>query len=283
MTDAPIIDRLIDRLRVAPIASASSPPDGAAQEVFGTVRNLRKASVEDRVFGGQLAAQMLLAAQATIPEGKTLVALHVDYLVFGDRDAPVEYHVERTSDARTEVRRVVARQGHATAIGSFTFQPAGSGFDHQQTMPAVPAPELVPPHWRMDGRGFRVRAEDGHDPFERGAAPPGFRMWWSTDGPLDDQPALHQAVLLYVTDLTMTAAPFRPLDGVAFDMLDRIVSATVNFSVWFHRPFRFDEWLLHDHENASAAAGLALTTSHWYTADGLLVATCAQQTASRLR
>lgn len=275
-----LIDRLLDRIRVVPAAPAPGQP---ASDVFGTVRNLRKASVEDRVFGGQLAAQMALAAQATVPDGKTLVAMHVDYLVFGDREAPVEYHVERTSEARTEVRRVVARQGRPTAVGSFTFQPSGSGFDHQQPMPAVPPPGAVAPHWRMDGRGLRVRTEEGHDPFVREAAAPEFRMWWSTDGPLPDDPSLHQAVLLYVTDLTMTAAPFRPLDGYAFDMLDRIVSATVNFSVWFHRPFRFDEWLLHDHENASAAGGLALTTSHWYTADGALVATCAQQTASRLR
>jgi acyl-CoA thioesterase-2 len=275
-----LIDRLLDRLRVAPVAPVAGQPDA---DVFGTVRNLRKASVEDRVFGGQLAAQMSLAAQATVPDGKALVAMHVDYLVFGDREAPVEYHVERTSEARTEVRRVVARQGRSTAIGSFTFQPSGSGFDHQQAMPEVPPPDAVAPHWRMDGRGFRVRTEEGHDPFVREAAAPDFRMWWSTDGPLPDDPSLHQAVLLYVTDLTMTAAPFRPIDGYAFDMLDRIFSATVNFSVWFHRPFRFDEWLLHDHESASAAGGLALTTSHWYTADGALVATCAQQTASRVR
>lgn len=275
-----MIDRLLDRLRVVPVEPEPGHP---GTDVFGTVRNLRKASVEDRVFGGQLAAQMLLAARATVPDGKALVAVHIDYLVFGDREAPVEYHVERTSEARTEVRRVVARQGRATAVGSFTFQPAGSGFDHQQAMPPAPPPDAVAPHWRMDGRGFRVRTEDGHDPFVRDAAPGDFRMWWVTDGPLPDEPSLHQAVLLYVTDLTMTAAPFRPLDGYAFDMLDRIVSATVNFSVWFHRPFRFDEWLLHDHGNVSAAGGLALTTSHWYSADGALVATCAQQTASRLR
>jgi acyl-CoA thioesterase-2 len=280
----PRIGRLLDRLRV----SAAEPEPGTdigapTDPVFGSERNLRKASVEDRVFGGQLAAQMLLSARATVAPEKRLVAMHVDFLVFGDREAPVRYHVERTSDARTEVRRVAARQGRTTATGSFTFQPAGDGFEHHRPMPATPHPAAVPAHWRMDGHGFRVRTEDGHDPFEQSAADPSFRMWWSTDGPVPEEPGMHEAVLAYVSDLTITAAPFRPLDGYAFDMLDRIVSATVNYSVWFHRPFRVDRWLLHDHSAVSAGGGLALSTSDWYDEDGALVATCAQQTASRLR
>jgi acyl-CoA thioesterase-2 len=285
VTDGPMIERLVDRLRIAPVPAGlpGRPDGGPAETVFTAERSLRKASVEDRVFGGQLAAQMLLAAQATVPEGKAVVALHVDYVTFGDREAPVHYRVERTSEARTEVRRVVADQGRVTAVGTFTFQPTGSGFEHQRPMPDVPPPDTVEPHWRMDGRGFRVRTEPGHDPFERSGGDPSFRMWWRTDGPLSDEPGLHEAILAYVGDLTMTAGPFRPLDGYAFDMLDRIVSATVNYAFWFHRPFRMDEWLLHEHSTPSAAGGLALNVSHWHTADGVLVATAAQQTASRVR
>ena len=150
-------------------------------------------------------------------------------------------------------------------------------------MPAAAPPDGLDPHWRMDGRGFRVRSEDGHDPFDPAAADDNLRLWWSTDGTMPDDAALHAAVLTYVSDLTMTFGPFRPLEGYTAEMMDKVVSMTVNYSMWFHRPFRADGWLLHAQATPSAAAGRGLTVSHWFTADGALVASAAQQTASRIR
>ncbi|HSH23263.1 MAG TPA: acyl-CoA thioesterase II [Acidimicrobiales bacterium] len=250
-----------------------------------------------RVFGGQVAGQALVAAGRTVAEARPVHSLHAYFLRPGDPRAPILYQVDRIRDGRSfATRRVVAIQ-HGEAIFNLaaSFHAAEEGFDHQVPMPPAPAPEDVPdftermaPYREQLGDWYgRPRPIDirhvGDPPLatsgERRA--PRQQVWTRTDGALPDDPLLHACVATYASDMTL-------LDSILLahgtSWLDQgLMGASLDHAMWFHRPFRADEWLLYDQESPSAAGARGLAQGRIYTRHGVHVVSVAQEGLFRWR
>jgi len=247
-----------------------------------------------RVFGGQVAGQALVAGMRTIKRDREIHSLHAVFLRGGDTSVPILYDVEPTRDGRSfSTRRVVARQhGKAIFYMSASFQVPENGLDHQDPMPAVPAPEDCPElgdllakltgrpreHWDREWASLDVRyagdsREGGalHDPDHPAQA----RVWLRASGTLPDQPGLHAAVLAYASDLTLLSAALVPHGLVIGD--PRLQPASLDHAMWFHRSFRADEWLLYDQVSPSASGGRGFATGRLFTGEGRLVASVVQE------
>jgi acyl-CoA thioesterase-2 len=241
-----------------------------------------------RVFGGQVLAQALMAGGRSVDPGRAPHSLHGYFLRPGDPSIPIVYVVENTRDGRSfSTRRIIARQ-HGTTIFHMTasFQVHEEGLDHQDPMPSVPDPESLPllsdrPR-AMDAvrRGewdaLEVHYDDASD---HGAEQ--LRVWLRTAGPMPDDPLLHMAVLAYASDLTLLAAVALRHDIRFGD--PGVAAASLDHAMWFHRPVRVDEWLLHDQESPSASGGRGLGRGRIFSRDGLLVATTVQEGLVRLQ
>ncbi|MDP9387754.1 MAG: acyl-CoA thioesterase II [Actinomycetota bacterium] len=250
-----------------------------------------------RVFGGQVAGQALVAAGRTVAEARPVHSLHAYFLRPGDPRAPILYQVDRIRDGRSfATRRVVAIQ-HGEAIFNLaaSFHAAEEGFDHQVPMPPAPAPEDVPdftermaPYREQLGDWYgRPRPIDirhvGDPPLatsgERRA--PRQQVWTRTDGALPDDPLLHACVATYASDMTL-------LDSILLahgtSWLDQgLMGASLDHAMWFHRPFRADEWLLYDQESPSAAGARGLAQGRIYTRHGVHVVSVVQEGLFRWR
>jgi acyl-CoA thioesterase-2 len=252
-----------------------------------------------RVFGGQVAAQALQAATATVPAHVAVHSLHSYFLRPGDPAMPIRYEVDRLRDGRSfATRRVVARQhDRPIFIATTSCQRPEPGFDHQDRMPAAPPPQDCPTITdvlaRLSGRDARAfmaewdvldvryvgdsRPDDGpagggvHDPHRPALA----RLWVRTAGTLPDDPAVHASVLTYTSDLSLLGAAAVP-HGTFIGAPD-LLFASVDHALWFHRPFRADEWLLYEQHSPSASAGLGYVTGRLFATDGTLVASVAQE------
>jgi len=249
-----------------------------------------------RVFGGQVAGQALVAAGRTVTLG-AVHSLHAYFLRPGDPAVPILYEVDRIRDGRSfTTRRVVAIQhGHAIFNLSASFHVTEPGFDHQTAMPEVPAPETLPT-FREQMAPWRERLGDWYtrprpidtrlvDPPSqdraRGPRPPRQRVWLRADGRLPDDPLLHACVVAYASDMTLLDSVLLP-HGVSWD--DGVaMMASLDHVMWFHRPFRADEWLLYDQESPSAARGLGLARGGIFTKAGALVVSVAQEGLVRAR
>ena len=249
-----------------------------------------------RVFGGQVAGQALVAAGRTVTLG-AVHSLHANFLRPGDPAVPILYEVDRIRDGRSfTTRRVVAIQhGHAIFNLSSSFHVTEPGFDHQTAMPEVPAPETLPT-FREQMAPWRERLGDWYtrprpidtrlvDPPSqdraRGPRPPRQRVWLRADGRLPDDPLLHACVVAYASDMTLLDSVLLP-HGVSWD--DGVaMMASLDHVMWFHRPFRADEWLLYDQESPSAAGGLGLARGGIFTKAGALVVSVAQEGLVRAR
>lgn len=235
-----------------------------------------------RVFGGQVLAQGLMAAGASVPDDRHPHSLHGYFLRPGDPAVPIVYVVERTRDGRSfSTRRTVARQ-HGRPIFHMTssFQIVEPGFDHQDPMPDVPGPEGLPSFQeRMAARGasgpqldewsaLDVRFVSLDDPGR-------LQVWLKTEGPMPDQPLLHAATLAYASDLTLLASA-TARHRLAVDD-PRVVTASIDHAMWFHRPVRTDAWLLHDQESPSASGARGIGRGRVFDLDGSLVATTVQE------
>ncbi len=255
-----------------------------------------------RVFGGQVAGQAMVAAERTAPEGMTMHSLHSYFLRPGDPNVPIIYDVERIRDGSSfATRRVEARQ-HGRPIYYLTasFQVAEEGLDHQDVMPSVPAPEDCPASLDL----LRKRAPEAYvevlaqewsvldmraagDSRSGGALegdpdhPARQRFWVRVEGTLPDDPMIHKAALTYLSDVTLLGTAL-VVHGASFAQPD-MQAASLDHTVWFHRPFRADEWLLYDQVSPSASQGRGLAIGRLFTADGRLVATTAQEGLIRLR
>jgi acyl-CoA thioesterase-2 len=248
-----------------------------------------------RVFGGQVAGQSLTAAARTAPDDMSVHSLHSYFLRPGDPNVPIIYDVERIRDGSSfATRRVEARQhGRAIYYQTVSFQrPEIGRLDHQDRMPdVVPvdeapvvlellrkrAPEAVQ-LWEQEwgildlrlagqtGPGGKL-ADDEH--------PSRSRFWIRVDGKLPDDELVHQAALTYYSDVTLLGTAL-VAHGLRFSD-PGVMAASLDHTVWFHRPFRADEWLLYDQVSPSAQGGRGLAIGRLFTEDGVLVATAAQE------
>jgi acyl-CoA thioesterase-2 len=249
-----------------------------------------------RVFGGQVLGQALTAASYTVRD-RSVHSLHAYFLVAGDVDAPIVYEVDVARDGKSfSNRRVVAIQ-HGQPIFNMTasFQVPEQGLEHQDAMPSTPPPEECPElgdvlaklsgrprsDWDREWAALDVRyagtprgsVDERRDPVTR--------VWLRAADALADDPVLHAAVLTYASDLTLLSAAVVPHDTYIGD--PRLQPASLDHAMWFHRPFRVDEWLLYDQVSPSASGGRGFATGRLFSADGRLVASAVQEGMLRLR
>lgn len=251
-----------------------------------------------RVFGGQVIGQALIAACRTVEEPRRPHSLHAYFLLGGDPKTPIIYEVDRIRDGRSfATRRVVAIQhGRAIFSMSASFQHDEPGLDHAATMPDVPDPESLPGEEEMRARIMPMMPPAARAYFERerpielrpvelerylpreaGAAPlpPRFHVWIRTTGPLPDDPAIHRCVLAYASDMTLLDSSLIPHGRTVFQR--SIQAASLDHALWLHRPFRADEWLLYAQESPSASGARGFSRGLIFTRDGRLVASVAQE------
>ena len=251
-----------------------------------------------RVFGGQVAGQALVAAGRTVDRG-VAHSLHAYFLRPGDPTVPILYDVDRIRDGRSfTTRRVRAIQhGHAIFNMSVSFHKAERGLEHQVSMPEVPNPDSLPTweermrpilekapaeslQWIDRERPIDIRHVDPVDPFHPEKRAPRDLVWMRADGRLPDDPMLHQCVVAYASDLTLLDSTLLP-HGIAWS--DRtVMMASLDHAMWFHRSFRADEWLLYVQESSAAAGARGFATGQLFSHDGTLVGSVAQEGLVRL-
>jgi acyl-CoA thioesterase-2 len=251
-----------------------------------------------RVFGGQVAGQSLVAAARTVDPDRRIHSLHAYFLRPGDPSVPLLYQVDRIRDGRSfTTRRVVAIQhGRPIFNMSVSFHVTEDGYDHQIPKPAdVPDPDEIPtfaerlaPWAHQLGdfytrpRPIDVRSVDWSPPGPHRPTAPTNRVWLKADGKLPDDPVLHTCVLTYASDMTLLDTTLRP-HGVNLLGGDEVQMASLDHAMWFHRPFRADEWLLYDQDTPSASFALGLARGLVYTRSGELVCSVVQEGLIRPR
>ncbi|MFI9149834.1 acyl-CoA thioesterase II [Streptomyces sp. NPDC053367] len=264
-------------------------------------RGQSRSAVVPRVFGGQVAAQALVAAGRTVPAERLPHSLHAYFLRMGDPGAPIVYDVERIRDGRSfTTRRVVAVQ-HGRPIFSLSasFQTYEEGLDHQAAMPAAPDPATLPTsndrlrgyehldprvveHFLAAREAIDLRYVD-EPPYGRFGEPrePHSQVWFRTNGKLADDPLLHVVLATYVSDMTLLDSVLLAHGRGGWAVGD-VVGASLDHAMWFHRPFRADEWLLYDQESPSASGGRGLGQARIYTQDGRLAVSVIQEGVVRV-
>ena len=249
-----------------------------------------------RVFGGQVAGQALVAAGRTVEPDRHVHSLHAYFLRPGDPDVPILYEVDRIRDGKSfTTRRVVAIQhGRPIFNLSASFHVDEDGLDHQAPMPASVDPDMLPTFhernarwaeemgdWYTRPRPIDTRHVD--DPprgSERGPRRPSQQVWFRADGTLPDDPLLHACVAAYASDMTLLDSILLA-HGVSWQD-PRLMVASLDHAMWFHRPFRADEWLLYDQESPSSHGARGLGQGHIYTREGTLVVSVVQEGLVRL-
>jgi acyl-CoA thioesterase-2 len=243
-----------------------------------------------RVFGGQVCGQALVAAGRTVEAGQ-VHSFHCYFLRPGDPKIPILYEVDRIRDGRSfTTRRVVAIQ-HGRAIFNLeaSFHKQESGLDYHAPMPEVPAPEKLPTFrervkafvhdlgpWAERERPIDIRLCDPlNRPPREWREPTGY-AWLRADGRLPDEPMLHACVLAYASDMTLLDTAVRP-HGLVWSPDRKLMMASLDHAMWFHRPFRADEWLLYAQTTPASAGGRGFATGSVYTRDGMLVVSVAQE------
>ncbi|MFI9718140.1 acyl-CoA thioesterase [Streptomyces sp. NPDC052396] len=270
------------------------------QDIF---RGISRHALIPRVFGGQVAAQALVAAGRTVPEDRLAHSLHAYFLRPGDPRVPIVYTVDRIRDGRSfTTRRVVAVQhGQPIFHLSASFQTWEEGLEHQEPMPFAPDPLTLPAPAEMLARHADriggpavverlLRARAAVDlryvddpPFGSAGEPrePRSQVWFRTNGKLADDPLLHVCLATYVSDMTL-------LDSVLLAhgrggwVVGDVVGASLDHAMWFHRPFRADEWLLYDQESTTSQGGRGLARGRIFTQDGRLAVSVIQEGVVRV-
>ncbi len=248
-----------------------------------------------RIFGGQVAGQALMAAGRTVPGDRGVHSLHSYFLRPGDPHEEIRYSVERIRDGRSfSTRRVLAhqhRRGEEVAIFALTADfTAGERpvVEHSLPMPDVAAPDSLPPleHYaerhpeigagaKLIGQAIEQRLlEDPFAPEPKEPPDTATRVWMRVAGRLPDDPAVQTAALTFASDLTLLSAGLARLGG---GWGGRYVGASLDHAVWFHAPVRADEWFLYETDSPAASAGRALCFGQVWSADGRHVATVAQE------
>jgi acyl-CoA thioesterase-2 len=248
-----------------------------------------------RVFGGEVVGQALMAADRTVEAKDRLThSLHAYFLRPGDPKVPIIYEVDRIRDGGSfTTRRVVAIQhGHAIFSMGVSFHMDEPGFDHQIKMPDVPLPEELPSEEALKARlmpvlpevvriywerelPIELRPVDLSRFFSPNKSEPKQYLWIRTVGPLPDDCRLHQCALAYASDFTLLDTALIAHGRMIFD--PRLMLASLDHSLWFHRAFRADEWLLYAQDSPSAQGGRGFCRGSIFARDGRLVASVAQE------
>jgi acyl-CoA thioesterase-2 len=273
--------------------------EGIEQNLF---RGVSPRDGRDRIFGGQVLAQGLVAAGRTVElaSGRSTHSLHAYFLRPGDPRIPILFEVDRIRDGRSfTTRRVVAIQrGQAIFNMAVSYQVDEEGLEHQIDAPELPGPEgdlyeeelrrMIAASGReieRDDRRFElpieIRTLGGLGLFSAEVRPPYTHCWIRAKGNLPDDLLLQQCVLAYASDFTMLVNTLHP-HPIAMASA-RIQTASLDHAMWFHRPFRADEWLLYTQESPVSARARGLARGLVYTREGRLVASCVQEGLLRLR
>jgi acyl-CoA thioesterase-2 len=255
-----------------------------------------------RVFGGQVLGQALVAACRTVEDVSLRPphSLHGYFLIGGDPKVPIIYEVDRIRDGKSfATRRVVAIQhGRAIFSMSVSFHLHEEGLSHQFDMPDVPKPDALPSEAEFKERVWPMmpdpvrRYYERERPIELRPVEYGrylgeeskdgrFHVWIRATGKLPDEPAIHQCVLAYASDMTLLDAALIPHARTVFS--DDIMAASLDHALWFHRPFRADEWLLYAQDSPSLGGSRGFARGLIFSSDGTLVASVAQEGLLRLR
>ena len=255
-----------------------------------------------RVFGGQVIGQALVAACRTVDDvaQRPPHSLHAYFLLGGDPKVPIIYEVDRIRDGKSfTTRRVMAIQ-HGRAIFSMevSFHGAEEGLSHQFPMPDVPKPDALPSETEVRDRVLSLmpdpvrRYYDRERPIELRPVEYGrylgekleggrFHMWIRATERLPDEPAIHQCVLAYASDMTLLDAALIPHGRTVFHQ--DIMAASLDHALWFHRPFRADEWLLYAQDSPNLSGARGFSRGLIFALDGTLVASVAQEGLLRQR
>ncbi len=254
-----------------------------------------------QVFGGQVLGQALSAAEQTVPEGRFVHSLHGYFLRTGDARRPIVYTVDPIRDGRSfTTRRVVAVQGGKAIFNlAASFQQEEPGFEHQDTLPeGVPDPETLKSESqlarRLEGiipdalyeraiaeRPIEIRPVDPSNPMAPDVRAPTHQVWFRASDPLPDARSVHHYLLAYASDFSFLTTAMRP-HGVSW-LTPGMQVASLDHAMWFHRPFRFDDWLLYDMRSPSASNARGLVQGRIFDRSGALVATVAQEGLMRDR
>ncbi len=253
-----------------------------------------------RVFGGQVLGQALVAAVRTV-EDRTCHSLHGYFLRAGDPKLPILYEVDRSRDGLSfSARRVSAIQhGEPIFTMSASFRRPEQGLEHQSSMPDVSRSGItenrtsmagrrslsdLPEHargWFLRARPIEIRPVEPPNRFAKGKHPPRQIVWFRAVEALPDSPALHQCVLAYASDMTLLDTSLLPHGFNLFT--GDLQLASLDHAMWFHRPFRADEWLLYVQESPSASGSRSFNRGEIFRRDGVLVASVAQEGLIRVR
>ncbi len=234
-----------------------------------------------RVFGGQILAQVLIGAAAASPD-KSVKSLALLFPREGDTAKPMRYRVVQQQDGRTfGTTEVIATQdGKVIAAGLASLHVDEDGLHRSDPRPAVGDPDDASPH-DLPMVPWEVRMVDGVDLADRGPGPAELQMWMRATELPDDR-AVHQALLAHATDLTLIGTALRPFEGVSqADSTVTLHTAVTSHSLWFHQPFRIDDWLLLAQQSPVVSRGRAFGRGEVFTAGGECVASFAQESMIR--
>jgi acyl-CoA thioesterase-2 len=280
VTEPTPLDRLLDLLDLETIEV----------DIF---RGKQPVESMQRVFGGQVAGQALVAAGRTVPTDRPVHSLHAYFLRPGDPSIPIVYEVDRIRDGRSfTTRRVVAVQ-HGKPIFnlSASFQVAEEGLSHEVSMPVVPDPETLPtlvevlqPYihepdtaWIARPRPIDLRYVGDPPRIAKTTAnrEPRNDVWMRADGTLPDDPLLQVCLVAFASDMTLLDSTLRT-HGRSWGPSD-VVGASIDHAMWFHRPFRADEWFLYSQASPWTGGGRGLATGQIFTREGHLAVSVVQE------
>jgi acyl-CoA thioesterase-2 len=246
------------------------------------------------VFGGQVLGQSLSAAQQTVDTNRAVHSIHAYFLRAGDINAPIVFDVDRSRDGHSfSVRRVTAIQhGQPILVFAASFQKSEPGLEHQSHMPEVPQPEDIPlqealsteqmeklspkmQRWLSRMGPFEMRPVYPRDEMNPTKRPPYQQVWFRLTQAIGDDVNMHRAMLAYASDFYLLGTTTFP-HAISYYQ-SNVQMASLDHALWFHRPFRIDDWLLYDLDSPTAQGARGLARGSIYNRNGELIATVAQE------